>query len=137
MRLWHYKFIPVLPKDVLIKQWEECIEIKNQWKNETLDDKLVNYIMDYRKECFVSYTHLITLEMSRRNIEYDEKDWEEISNMCMGGRLNIFDIGKYIEYKEHNNKYYIQCYYNLEERHDRGLICDMEWQKIRDMWLDY
>ena len=30
----------------------------------------------------------------------------------------------------HNDRYLMQCYYNLQEKHDCGGISDDEWQKI-------
>lgn len=36
MRLWHYKLIPVLPKEMLVSQWRECIAIKRQWEKRNI-----------------------------------------------------------------------------------------------------
>ena len=39
-------------------------------------------------------------------------------------------------YPEHNYKYFKQCYYNLEEKHDRGIISDEEWKPINDLYWE-
>ena len=92
MRLWHYKLIPVLPKEMLVSQWRECIAIKRQWEKGTLKHRLVSYIMNYEPECFISYVYLVTLEMCKRNIKYLSKYYEEIESMATYGRLTIFNI---------------------------------------------
>lgn len=130
MRLWHYKLIPYLPKDMLVSQWRECIAIKRQWEKGTLKHRLVSYVKDYEPECFVSYVYWLTREMDDRNIKYQKKYYEEIESMCTFGRLTIFNLSDYKQYKEHNDRYLKQCYYNLEEKHDRGIITDEEWQPI-------
>ena len=33
----------------------------------------------------------------------------------------------------HTDEYLKQCYYNLQEKHDRGGITDQEWQDIERM----
>ena len=46
--------------------------------------------------------------------------------------FTIDNIMQQFYYPEHNDKYFIQCYYNLEEKHDRGIISDEEWRLIQD-----
>lgn len=36
-------------------------------------------------------------------------------------------------YPEHNNRYLKQCYYNLQEKYDRGIITEEEWKKIENI----
>ena len=130
MRLWHYKLIPVLPQKQLISQWRECIAIKRQWEKGTLKHPLVSYITNYDSECFVAYTYRVILEMQKRGIKYNEKYFHEIQDFCTYGRLTIFRINDYKQYKEHNNRYLTQCYYNLQEKYDRGIITQEEWNLI-------
>lgn len=35
-------------------------------------------------------------------------------------------------YLEHNDRYLKQCYYNLQEKYDRGIITQEEWEKIEN-----
>lgn len=134
MRLWHYKLIPVLPKEMLVSQWRECIAIKRQWEKGALKYRLVSYVKDYNKKYFRNYVILVAEEMTRRNIKYQEKLYKELSIFSS----SEFALVSYnLMYQEHNDNYFIQCYYNLEEKHDRGIISDEEWISINEMWNDF
>lgn len=63
-------------------------------------------------------------EMEKRNIKYKEKYYEEINKFCDGYNALI--------YPEHNERYLTQCYYNLQEKYDRGIITKEEWLKIEE-----
>lgn len=129
MRLWHYKLISVLPKEMLVSQWRECIAIKRQWEKGTLKHRLVSYVKDYDKAYFYNYVSMICNEMVDRDINYQTKFLDEICNFC---NINIFNVcfKELQNYQEHNDRYFTQCYYNLEEKHDRGIISDEEWKPI-------
>ena len=77
MRLWHYELIPVLPKEMLVSQWRECIAIKRQWEKGTLKHRLVSYVMNYDKGKFFNYVNLVCLAMEGRNIKYQDKYYDE------------------------------------------------------------
>lgn len=130
MRLWHYKLIPVLPKEMLVSQWRECIAIKRQWEKGTLKHRLVSYVMDYDKLYFLNYVCHITIEMAHRKIRFQKKYLDEICSFCNYIPLLAGDK----LYKEHNDRYLKQCYYNLQEKYDRGIITKEEWQKIEDLF---
>lgn len=132
MRLWHYELIPVLPNAMLVSQWRECIAIKRQWEKGTLKHKLVSYVMNYSKRCLVNYTIMVAREMNNRGIQYQEKYLDEMYDFCICSKGTAYDM-----YKEHNDRYFTQCYYNLEEKHDRGIISDEEWSKIYNIWPHY
>lgn len=114
MRLWHYKLIPVLPKEMLVSQWRECIAIKRQWEKGTLKHRLVSYVMNYQKSAFYYYTQKVAAEMSKRNILYKRLYLDEIWNFCDMEHGNAK-----FNYPEHNDRYLRQCYYNLQEKADR------------------
>ena len=135
VRLWHYKLIPVLPKEMLVSQWRECIAIKRQWEKGILKHRLVSYVMDYDKKYFFSYTCDVIIELSRRNIKYNEKLLKEIAEFCIKNENEVFE-SNFCYYKEHNDRYFKQCYYNLEEKHDRGIISDEEWNPINDLFKE-
>lgn len=125
MRLWHYKLIEVLPQQMLVSQWREVIAIKRQWEKDTLKHRLVSYVKKYEKELFYTYVLQIVREMNNRKINYQEKYLEEIRKFCC--KLHIKGDNNY---PEHNDRYLIQCYYNLQEKYDRGIIKKDEWEKI-------
>lgn len=130
MRLWHYKLIPVLPNAMLVSQWRECIAIKRQWEKGTLKHRLVSYVMDYDREVFSNYVRHVVRELEKRNVKFQQKYLDEIIEFC-NGDLYITE-----NYNQHNNRYLKQCYYNLEEKYDRGIITQEEWYKIFKMYLN-
>lgn len=129
MRLWHYKLLHVLPKQMLVSQWRECVAIKRQWEKGTLKHRLVSYVMDYDKEYFFYYVCCLCNVMVDRNINYQVKYYDEICEFC---KIDIFNVGKIKgeEYPEHNKRYLMQCYYNLQEKYDRGIVTQEDWNKI-------
>lgn len=131
MRLWHYKLIPVLPNAMLVSQWRECIAIKRQWEKGTLKHRLVSYVQWYSKEYFMHYVCLVAIELSNRNIKYQQKYYYEILSFCD----NDIDYESKITflYPEHSDTYLRQCYYNLEEKFNRSIISCEEWKKIREV----
>lgn len=131
MRLWHYKLIPVLPNAMLVSQWRECIAIKRQWEKGTLKHRLVSYVLNYNKDNFAWYTHQVYLELNKRNIKCKKEYMNEIISFC---HYRLWQDN--LEYEEHNDKYLKQCYYNLEEKHDRGIISDEEWEPINHLYWD-
>ena len=135
MRLWHYKLIPVLPNAMLVSQWRECIAIKRQWEKGTLKHRLVSYVMNYDKKYFYSYIRDLTLELYKRNIKYQNKIKGELYAFCQKD-FTVDNIMQQFYYKEHNDRYLKQCYYNLQEKYDRGIISEEEWQKIEDLFKE-
>lgn len=126
MRLWHYKLIPVLPKQQLVSQWRECIAIKRQWEKGTLKHRLVSYVMNYDKTVFVEYVGRVYNELLKRKINIRDKYWFEFLKFC-----DIdYNFEKKNIYPEHNNRYLKQCFYNLEEKYDRRIITEEEWEEI-------
>ena len=126
MRLWHYRLIPILPNKMLVSQWRECIAIKRQWEKGTLKHRLVSYVMDYPKYYFIHYVSRLINELEERQIRFQEKYLDELITFCGGYPL----MGILFNYEEHNNRYLKQCYYNLQEKYDRGIITKDEWDKI-------
>ena len=130
MRLWHYKLIPVLPNKMLIAEWRECIAIKRQWDKGTLKHRLVSYVMNYNRAYFLSYVLEVVKEMEKRNIKYNQKYLEEIKAFC-GLETDLENkTFNYLIYQEHNERYLRQCYYNLQEKYDRGIITSAEYNLI-------
>ena len=125
MRLWHYKLIPVLPNKMLVSQWRECIAIKRQWEKGTLKHRLVSYVQWHDYCYFNSYVLRVVLELNNRNIKYNSKYLDEIREFCENDYITE-------NYPEHNDRYLKQCYYNLQEKYDRGIIIEEEWNKIEE-----
>lgn len=134
MRLWHYKLLPYLPKAMLVSEWRECIAIKRQWEKGKLKHRLVSYVMDHNKEFFIEYVWQVRYRMSERNIKYQNKYYDEILAFC---ESDINEDGYYELYPAHNDRYLKQCLYNLQEKADRGIIAQEEWQLIYDNFKEY
>ena len=132
MRLWHYELIPLLPKKMLVSQWRECIAIKRQWEKGTLKHRLVSYVMNYDKVFFIRYVLRVVDEMDKRKIKYNKMLFHELFNFCWKGEY----INDLLNYKEHNDRYLKQCFYNLQEKADRGIITKDEWKKIENKFKE-
>lgn len=132
MRLWHYKLIRVLPNAMLVSQWRECIAIKRQWEKGTLKHRLVSYVKNHTREYFLEYVKQVAVELDKRGITYQEKYYQEIDTFCWEDEMCFHPC----YYPEHNQRYLMQCYYNLEEKYDRGIITFDELQKIREVFDD-
>lgn len=130
MRLWDYRLLKVLPNKMLVSQWLECIAIKRQWEKGTLKHRLVSYVMDYNKQCFIEYVWLVQKQLVTRHINYKHKYYDEIYDFCKEDVDIIHIYPDIAKYPEHNDRYLKQCYYNLQEKYDRGIITQEEWEKI-------
>lgn len=116
MRLWHYKFIPYLPRLQLISQHRECCALRGLgWgkKHSTVD-----YIFKYNYRNLYLY-HLSTIdEIIKRNYTVNEKWlWSDFR----GSKLNFViyhEIPNNTQqvlpnYPEHNDEYLKECLINL------------------------
>ena len=132
MRLWHYKLIPYLPKDMLVSQWRECIAIKRQWEKGTLKHRLVSYVDNYNKQYFLNYLYRVMDTMYDRKIKFQSKFYDEIRDFCWNGAF----VSNNLMYTEHNNRYLKQCLYNLQEKADRGIVSNTEWKLIENKFKE-
>ena len=145
MRLWHRLMIPYLPKQQLLGQWRECCLIGLLLATEhTPNHILVNPILDYPPEHFEAYCNEVIKEMKNRKYEIHEPTLHKLQDNVRAWRLYLdqdlpfdyvdrdwnIDLGEPIYFDWHNNRYLRQCYYNLEEKYDRGGIEEGEWLKI-------
>jgi hypothetical protein len=80
--------------------------------------------MGWQPSAFYYYTEKVTHEMDKRKISYKKIYLEEIFDFCMEKGNAKFT------YPEHNDRYLKQCYYNLQEKYDRGIISEEEFEKI-------
>lgn len=74
MRLWHIDLIPVLPREQLVAQWRECSAIAGAiLKNGSPNHLLVNFVMNYPFDEFISYCYYVRQEMTKREYKTMEK----------------------------------------------------------------
>lgn len=142
MRLWHKSMIPYLPKQQLLGQWRECCLIASLLaKDHTPNHILVNPILDYPPDDFEIFCAMVYQEMIKKGFKVSDDVSKRLEMDLRAWRLyldsevpwNCFNKDFPIETDEqifknwHDKRYLKQCYYNLEEKFDRGGIPNDEW----------
>lgn len=115
MRLWHYKLIPFLPNSQLLAQWRELNSI---FKKQD-DHILINYVYEYSKDDLFVYSSMVINEMSKRGIAVHT--WSHFEKYFVHENDPKNPIAVETPFKRHHNHRYLkQCFYNLQEKYDRG-----------------
>lgn len=79
---------------------------------------MINYVYEYPLSDLYAYSIIVIKEMQKRNYKINN-----FSNMkkYFGFEINLdYNINIMPFANHHNNKYLKQCFYNLEEKYDRG-----------------
>lgn len=100
MRLWHIDLLEVLPRQQLLSQWRECCCIA---RNISVNG---------------TPNHLLVNKI----LDYDLSDFYSYSILVSNEMLRIEGW--------HNDRYFLQCFYNLQEKYDCGGMTELEWCKI-------
>ena len=125
MRLWHKKMIKGLPREQLIAQWRELSAIAGAiQKNGTPNHILVNFVLKYDYDHFISYANLIREEMTSRGYRTMNSVWEKIISLKPNYNLLPFEE---IYSNKMNKEYLTICYYNLYEKYLCNGLTDAEW----------
>ena len=125
MRLWHKKMIKGLPREQLVAQWRELSAIAGAiQKNGTPNHILVNFVLKYDYDHFISYANLIREEMTSRGYRTMNSVWEKIISLKPDYNLLPFEE---IYSNKMNKEYLIICYYNLYEKYLCNGLTDAEW----------
>lgn len=131
MRLWHYDLIKVLPTSQLKAMRYEIGNMVKQYPN--IKNRLVSYVNNRDIRCILPYFLSVLDEFDKRKINhnnnYDEKIYDLIQKKS---EFAITKLGA--TYTEHNIRYLTQCYYNLQEKYDRGMISEEEWLRIDECY---
>ena len=138
MRLWHKDLIEALPREQLVAQWRECSAIAgNIITKGTPNHILVNKIMNYPMDHFISYSWHVRNEMTRRGYRTMDSVWNKIlqTREVDYGDFHILSIEELFP-GWHNAQYLTQCYYNLEEKYDCGGIAQEWFEKIEKVYFD-
>ena len=130
MRLWHYELIQYLPKSQLLAQWRELNSIfKKQDKH-----ILINYIYEYPKEDLMSYSYMVVNEMLRRGYKIkNTTNW----NTYFKENLGLLPDKPFKNH--HHYRYLKQCFYNLQEKYDRGQkdFSEEQYNKLNKFVINY
>jgi len=136
MRLWHKDLIRVLPRQQLISQWRECIAIaRNIELYGSPRHGLVNKVMDYPISHLYAYTDMVVLELIDRGYKVSPVAMKKFEDIMRNIDYNYDDtVCEADLFKNwHNKDYLIQCYYNLQEKYDCGLINQYDWRRIESI----
>lgn len=128
MRLWHKDLIPVLPREQLVAQWRELSAIAGSIQTKgTPNHILVNFILDYDYDHFISYAATVREQMTKRGYRTMDSVWKKITHLKPDwNRLPHNEI-----YKEKMNyEYFTICYYNLYEKYLCGGIKEEDYYQI-------
>lgn len=130
MRLWHKDMISILPREQLVSQWREGSAIAGRIiKNGTPNHILVNKIINYPMNHFITYMAAVRAEMTKRGYRTMNSVWEKI--IACAPDYNILPLSEiYNEWM--NDTYWTICYYNLKEKWMCGGIKNEDWQRIEE-----
>ena len=132
MRLWHKDLIKVLPREQLVAQWRELSAIAGNLNTKgTPNHILVNKILDYPREHFISYALYVRQEMTRRGYKTMDSVWNKIycTRELDYGEIEIVPLEDlFLDW--HNDTYWTICYYNLKEKWLCGGISNDDWDRI-------
>ena len=118
MRLWHYELLPYIPTSQLIAQWRELNCIFKAGKDR-INHILINYVKEYDDSHLFAYTQMVLKEMTNRGILV--KDFSNMAQYFKCGAISLTEIKIIKPFpKHHTMRYLSQCYYNLQEKYDRG-----------------
>lgn len=133
MRLWHKNLIKSLPREQLVAQWRECSAIAgNILTKGTPNHVLVNRVLDYDFDHFITYSKLIREEMTRRKYRTMDSVWNKIVSL----KPDWKEIPKEDLYKEWMDDIYLDiCYHNLLEKYICGGITEEDWLPINDFYI--
>ena len=128
MRLWHTNLISVLPREQLVAQWRELSAIAGSIQQKgTPNHALVNFVLHYPFEHFISYAYHVRAEMTRRGYKTMDAVWNKI--ISLDNNYNILSLEEV--YKEKMNNTYLKiCLYNLYEKMLCGAIDSKSWGLI-------
>jgi len=136
MRIWHKELIPYLPREQLIAQWRELSAIASNIKTKgTPNHILVNKVMNYPFNDFITYAAAVRQEMTYRGYRTMDSVWKKITSIA-NDDYNIMPLDEIFN-GWHNDRYLLQCILNLEEKYDCGGINQKDWDRIKRVFIDH
>ena len=114
MRLWHYRLISYLPNPQLVAQWRELNSI---FKNQP-EHILINYVYEENPMYLFTYSCEVLNEMRKRNIKI--KSTENAETYFSNRGIDPNGVYAIWHFTQHDDRYLRQCFYNLQEKYDRG-----------------
>ena len=128
IRLWHTQLLDVLPREQLVAQWREISACAGSiQKNGMPNHLLVNFIMDYDFDHFISYAYYVRSEMTSRGYRTMDNVWNKI--VALKPNYTILPLEQ-VFLNKMDDMYLTICYYNLYEKYMCGGIKEEDWNKI-------
>ena len=127
----------MLPREQLVAQWRELSAIAGNLNTKgTQNHILVNKVLDYPIDHFISYAFHVRAEMTRRGYRTMDSVWNKICSTREAdyGEIEILPIEELFP-GWHNDRYLEQCYFNLEEKYDCGGIAQEWFEKIQNIYF--
>lgn len=135
MRLWHKDFISVLPREQLVAQWRELSAIAGSiQKKGTPNHILVNFVIDYPFDHFITYANIVRTEMTKRGYKTNQAVFDKIVSLKPNWETIDFE-GLYKEKMDF--EYLTICFYNLREKALCGGFPKNDAIKIYDLYFAY
>ena len=145
MRLWHKDMLGVLPRQQLVAQLRECVLIaKNIKELGKPNHILVNKIMDYDWEEYVSYIQLVLYEFKQRGYNVRKQTLEKLEAYTgypfpqwydMDIRLTSVPSDLFKGW--HDSEYFKICFYNLLEKSRCGGVPSDDFKRFYDYCESY
>ena len=131
MRLWHKDLISVLPREQLVAQWRELSAIAGSIQTRgTPNHILVNKVLDYSYDHFITYAKMVRDEMTTRGYRTMNSVWNKIVALKPDWQEVPF-CNLYFDWMD--TEYLHICYYNLLEKYRCGGIRENDWQAIQEI----
>ena len=128
MRLWHKDMLTVLPREQLVAQWRELSAIAGNIQTKgTPNHILVNKVLYYSFDHFISYAKELRDEMTVRNYRTMDSVWNKIVALKPDWQ-EVPHCNLYFGWM--NDDYFKVCYYNLYEKYTCGGIREEDWKNI-------
>lgn len=135
MRLWHKDLIQVLPDNQLQCQWKDLIAIVENIKgSKTPGNPMVSKVNHYNKSHFYNYCCMVCNEMFRRGFDVSEEAKTKLFEYVTEEERQVGASIPHFQLFEgwHNDRYLVQCFYNLQEKFDCSGMTNQEWERIRN-----
>lgn len=129
MRIWSKSLINVLPNKQLQAMRYELGDMIKQYPN--IKHPLVNFANNYDIGYLYYYFMLTCLELKNRHINMQESYNHEM--FIIFQRKTKLKSLTPVSFDEDNDEYLTICYWNLYEKHLRGMITDEEWFRIENI----
>lgn len=131
MRLWHKDMLTVLPREQLVAQWRELSAIAGNIQTKgTPNHILVNKVLYYSFDHFISYAKELRDEMTVRNYRTMDSVWNKIVALKPDWQ-EVPHCNLYFGWM--NDDYFKVCYYNLYEKYTCGGIREEDWKNIQKL----